>query len=79
VEGDVVDVPGGTALEGTVALMVPVVAAIEPLSAVGLPYGEHIDVEEYGPPGFMKAVPYFAWANRGLGPMRVWIPRAEVG
>jgi DUF1680 family protein len=23
------------------------------------------------------AVPYFLWANRGGGPMRVWIPRAE--
>jgi DUF1680 family protein len=22
------------------------------------------------------AVPYFAWANRGIGPMRVWLPRA---
>jgi DUF1680 family protein len=22
------------------------------------------------------AVPYFAWANRGIGPMRVWVPRA---
>jgi uncharacterized protein len=22
------------------------------------------------------AVPYFAWANRGVGPMRVWLPRA---
>jgi DUF1680 family protein len=21
------------------------------------------------------AVPYFAWANRGIGPMRVWLPR----
>lgn len=23
----------------------------------------------------LTAVPYFAWANRGAGPMRVWIPR----
>jgi DUF1680 family protein len=22
------------------------------------------------------AVPYFAWANRGAGPMRVWLPRS---
>ena len=22
------------------------------------------------------AVPYYAWANRGIGPMRVWLPRA---
>ena len=24
----------------------------------------------------VTAVPYFAWANRGAGPMRVWLPRA---
>lgn len=24
----------------------------------------------------MRAVPYFAWANREVGPMRVWLPRA---
>jgi uncharacterized protein len=24
----------------------------------------------------VTAVPYFAWANRGIGPMRVWLPRA---
>lgn len=23
------------------------------------------------------AVPYFAWANRGIGPMRVWLPRVS--
>jgi hypothetical protein len=23
----------------------------------------------------VTAVPYFAWANRGVGPMRVWLPR----
>ncbi len=26
-------------------------------------------------PGELRAVPYFAWANRGTGGMRVWIPR----
>jgi uncharacterized protein len=29
------------------------------------PLGDEIDV---------TAVPYFAWANRGIGPMRVWLP-----
>jgi DUF1680 family protein len=24
----------------------------------------------------LVAVPYFAWANRGVGPMRVWLPQA---
>jgi DUF1680 family protein len=23
------------------------------------------------------AVPYFAWANRGIGAMRVWLPEAS--
>ena len=25
----------------------------------------------------LTAVPYYAWANRGPGAMRVWIPRAD--
>jgi hypothetical protein len=29
------------------------------------PYSSTVEVE---------AVPYFAWANRGIGPMRVWLP-----
>jgi DUF1680 family protein len=23
----------------------------------------------------ITAIPYFTWANRGIGPMRVWLPR----
>jgi uncharacterized protein len=23
----------------------------------------------------VAAIPYFSWANRGIGPMRVWLPR----
>ena len=29
-----------------------------------------------GDPVTLRAVPYFTWANRDLGAMRVWIPRA---
>jgi hypothetical protein len=29
-----------------------------------------------GRPVRLTAVPYYAWANRGIGSMRVWIPRA---
>lgn len=29
-----------------------------------------------GDPLTLRAVPYFTWANRGAGPMRVWIPRS---
>jgi uncharacterized protein len=28
-------------------------------------------------PSTLTAVPYYAWANRGPGTMRVWVPRAE--
>ena len=37
------------------------------------PYGP----DGHGSPGAraeVAAVPYFAWANRGVGPMRVWLP-----
>ncbi len=30
-----------------------------------------------GPAVPVVAVPYFAWANRGIGPMRVWLPAAS--
>jgi DUF1680 family protein len=29
-----------------------------------------------GEPVTLRAVPYFTWANRGAGAMRVWIPRS---
>jgi DUF1680 family protein len=32
----------------------------------GAPDGTDVEV---------TAVPYFSWANRGIGPMRVWLPR----
>jgi hypothetical protein len=25
----------------------------------------------------LTAIPYYAWANRGAGAMRVWVPRAS--
>jgi DUF1680 family protein len=43
---------------------------------------EYRDVRELGDEpvraraGELVAIPYFAWANRGEGAMRVWIPRA---
>jgi DUF1680 family protein len=30
-----------------------------------------------GPPATLTAIPYFMWANRTVGPMRVWLPLAE--
>jgi DUF1680 family protein len=29
-----------------------------------------------GRPARLVAIPYYAWGNRGIGSMRVWIPRA---
>ena len=25
----------------------------------------------------LKAIPYFAWSNRGIGKMKVWLPKNE--
>ncbi len=33
-----------------------------------------VQVVELEVPQPVAAVPYFAWANRGAGPMRVWLP-----
>jgi DUF1680 family protein len=43
---------------------------------------EHVDVRELPPdgapaPAQLLAIPYFAWANRGDGGMRVWLPKSE--
>jgi DUF1680 family protein len=35
------------------------------------PYAKSLGVRK---PATLTAVPYFAWANRGIGPMRVWLP-----
>ncbi len=36
-------------------------------------------VARLGRPVEVTAVPYFAWANRGVGPMRVWLPALPSG
>jgi DUF1680 family protein len=70
------DVPGGIDLEDLRLPKdpVPSTAPREDLarSAVGLA------VTADGPDGPVEvgAIPYFAWANRGVKGMRVWIPRA---
>jgi DUF1680 family protein len=35
------------------------------------PYAKSLGARK---PATLTAVPYFAWANRGIGPMRVWLP-----
>jgi uncharacterized protein len=42
--------------------------AVEPVGY--LPADTHSD----GPRGSVTAIPYFLWANRGVGAMKVWIP-----
>ena len=37
-----------------------------PAGTTGSPDGTDVEV---------TAVPYYSWANRGVGPMRVWLPR----
>jgi DUF1680 family protein len=39
--------------------------------------GLRVDAVVGGTPAEVDAIPYFAWANRGPGGMRVWIPRAH--
>jgi DUF1680 family protein len=56
------EVPGPGLVEGDMALR---------FAAIQIGHGEEPDREVS-----VTAVPYFEWANRGVGPMRVWIPRA---
>ncbi len=34
-------------------------------------------LEGNGKSGMVKAIPYYAWSNRGIGKMKVWIPYEE--
>jgi hypothetical protein len=47
-----------------------------PHSGAAWPYGADAGAGDAGNEVPVTAVPYFAWANRGIGPMRVWLPRA---
>jgi hypothetical protein len=43
---------------------------------------EYVDVRELprdgaAAPASLLAVPYYTWANRGEGGMRVWLPRLD--
>ena len=70
------DLPPGVELED---VAIPDGAA--PRDAAGPQIGPSIvgltvDATAAGTPIQLAAIPYFAWANRGVGGMRVWIPRA---
>jgi len=62
-------------LDELVGISVPVVFAERP--PAGFPYAETVPHETYAEPVRARAVPYFSWANRGVGPMRVWVPEVE--
>ena len=42
----------------------------------GALYGTRTANRPAGPSGLVTTIPYFLWANRAAGPMRVWIPLA---
>ena len=70
------DVPGGRELE-ELSLPAGAVASAAPRpdvgpSIVGL---ATTAADAAGDPVEVGAIPYFAWANRDVGGMRVWIPR----
>jgi hypothetical protein len=80
VSGTTVDEgPGPAGLPGVTALRVTglIRDAAEPAS-VGWPYREVTDAVAGRAARAVEltAVPYFAWANRDPGPMRVWVPVA---
>ncbi|MEE1649891.1 beta-L-arabinofuranosidase domain-containing protein [Brachybacterium sp. J144] len=64
-------------LDGVVALDLPGAAAAAPEDGVSyLPW----DAPSAAPtPHAWRAIPYYAWANREIGPMRVWLPVAPRG
>ena len=59
-------------LDGVIALDLPGAAAAAPEDGVSyLPW----DAPSAAPtPHAWRAIPYYAWANREIGPMRVWLP-----
>jgi DUF1680 family protein len=61
-EPEITEVPGPGLVAGDVGLRFRAVQ-------VGHGVGQDREVA-------VTAVPYFEWANRGVGPMRIWIPRA---
>lgn len=64
------------ALDGAVPLQVSGSAVGVSPAASAWPYPTHgsADAEVTATPCTWTAIPYFAWANRDVGPMRVWLP-----
>jgi len=64
-------------LDGVVAVDLTGAAAPEPSAATidrSWPYAPWTPEPAPAKAHVWRAIPYFAWANRGIGPMRVWLP-----
>ncbi|MEV4110421.1 beta-L-arabinofuranosidase domain-containing protein [Nonomuraea sp. NPDC049695] len=74
------DLRDGTAVAGLPADVVPVIARgrahVHREEDGGFPYRTAAGPREpeHGGPVDLTFVPYYAWANRGVGPMTVWAP-----
>ncbi|HZC71514.1 MAG TPA: beta-L-arabinofuranosidase domain-containing protein [Jatrophihabitans sp.] len=66
-------------LGGVTVVDGPAVVVDEQPAGVGPPYRSGDPLRPAGRPARFTAIPYYAWANRDIGPMRVWIPRADHG
>jgi uncharacterized protein len=76
-----VDVAGAVASEHRPDLLdgvtvVRVQGRAGPHEVAASPYRAVTEPSDDGAGVSLTAVPYYAWANRGVGPMRVWLPRA---
>lgn len=69
------DAPG-MSIGGTEVVGVDIGGRVADRAAGGWPYSENRADAEFGAGDdvTLRAVPYFAWANRGPSDMRVWIP-----
>jgi DUF1680 family protein len=71
----VVQIDGGTLTGGDRPL--PEGAASRPQGGAGLPYRSTGAASSPVRPARLTAIPYHAWANRGVRAMRVWVPLRE--
>lgn len=67
------------ALDGAVPLAVKGSVAAVSDAAAAWPYPVHgtADADLTHTPTTWTSIPYYAWGNRGVGPMRVWLPLGE--
>ncbi|MCL4543652.1 MAG: glycoside hydrolase family 127 protein, partial [Chloroflexi bacterium] len=67
--------PAPALLGGVVVVTAP--ASARPSAGWGARLYESLDAAPVSPPrpAQITAIPYYAWANRQAGPMRVWLPR----